>query len=1040
MAKNLTVEIILAAVDKGVKKTFSDVGRSMETLNRSSQVYNRTLTSLSGTADQFKGTMLRLAGVLGGAGLFAKAAQAAGSFNSTIEQSQIGIAALVRNFTTLGDAPDGYAKSMEVAAQIQQRLQIEGLKTTATYEQLLVALQEGIGPAFKAGFKPDEIVEFTSLMTQAAGAISLPMDQLGQELRAILDGTIDKNARVAKALGLTNEKIKEMAASGKLFEYLKGQLAAFGEAGEAMGRSFTGAWSNVLDAMQMALGTAFQNSFQETTGFLLRLKDAIVTIDEEAGTFTFNEKITAAFEKTDAAISALLAKFSKDEIAEMFAAFIETMGAVATALVGFVSGISGAIKTLGPLAPIIAGVVTQFILWGGLLKIIIGLPLLLYKQIMALIAGFTVLTGQSVAMWLANLRAGMSNASIAAMGLRGAISALVGVFLAWQAGFAVGTWLNNFKIVQKAGIIMAQRLSLAWLRVKQLAIWATFGDTTEVNREIARVSRVYDEMYNEVGRKASAAAKKQKDSHEEVAVVAKASADAQTKALTAAWDAFENRLKSAQRQLSLARSAAELAAAEKALEYAQAGMDDVEAEALARKDKVALLDAEIARYRELLRLVPAAAPKGKSSDDSRAQIEQQINGLLTTRVGLLRDGVEAERKASEERIKKLKKERDAAFKLAEEKARFASHERILALEEEKLEASKLPTALAQAEAEMAIDRRISEERIRLKIAEIAILKSLEGVDPANIIQAEQGLLDLRAGARRTDLENERSIAAERLTILERSWRAGATTVEEYQAAVTKAFALGVFKQREFGEKMVASGNDLSAALSLGWSRAMEKLKTDAEVMTEIGALLPEQLAGGMTSAFDSIIEGSKTAKEAFVDFARSTLKMIAQMIMQQMILNAISSFTGKKADGGPIQKLASGGRVHGSSPNERADNVPIWATAGEFMQPVRAVQKYGVGFMEAVRSLRFPAALARSMALASLPAPRFSLPSFHLASGGPVPRAAAAPAAGNTTNLQVVNVLDKGLVGDYLSTSHGETTILNMIRRNGTTIKALLGH
>lgn len=52
--------------------------------------------------------------------------------------------------------------------------------------------------------------------------------------------------------------------------------------------------------------------------------------------------------------------------------------------------------------------------------------------------------------------------------------------------------------------------------------------------------------------------------------------------------------------------------------------------------------------------------------------------------------------------------------------------------------------------------------------------------------------------------------------------------------------------------------------------------------------------------------------------------------------------------------LAEGGPVPGWSPHPKADNVKINATAGEFMQPVKAVNHYGADFMEAVRTLRFP--------------------------------------------------------------------------------------
>jgi phage-related minor tail protein len=75
-------------------------------------------------------------------------------------------------------------------------------------------------------------------------------------------------------------------------------------------------------------------------------------------------------------------------------------------------------------------------------------------------------------------------------------------------------------------------------------------------------------------------------------------------------------------------------------------------------------------------------------------------------------------------------------------------------------------------------------------------------------------------------------------------------------------------------------------------------------------------------AIFDFIDGTKSAKDAFLDFARSFLTEIAKMIMQQMILNALKSVAGSYfgfADGGiisggtgqmmPIQAFASGGVV-----------------------------------------------------------------------------------------------------------------------------------
>lgn len=50
---------------------------------------------------------------------------------------------------------------------------------------------------------------------------------------------------------------------------------------------------------------------------------------------------------------------------------------------------------------------------------------------------------------------------------------------------------------------------------------------------------------------------------------------------------------------------------------------------------------------------------------------------------------------------------------------------------------------------------------------------------------------------------------------------------------------------------------------------------------------------------------------------------------------------------------AMGGPIHGPG-TSRSDDVPIWASNGEYMQPADAVSYYGHGFMEAVRTKQFP--------------------------------------------------------------------------------------
>lgn len=54
------------------------------------------------------------------------------------------------------------------------------------------------------------------------------------------------------------------------------------------------------------------------------------------------------------------------------------------------------------------------------------------------------------------------------------------------------------------------------------------------------------------------------------------------------------------------------------------------------------------------------------------------------------------------------------------------------------------------------------------------------------------------------------------------------------------------------------------------------------------------------------------------------------------------------------KNMATGGRVPGHSPHDKADNIPAWLTANEYVQPVSAVKYYGTDFMDAVRTRQFP--------------------------------------------------------------------------------------
>ena len=250
------------------------------------------------------------------------------------------------------------------------------------------------------------------------------------------------------------------------------------------------------------------------------------------------------------------------------------------------------------------------------------------------------------------------------------------------------------------------------------------------------------------------------------------------------------------------------------------------------------------------------------------------------------------------------------------------------------------------------------------------------------------------------------------------------------------------------------------AFKLGVEDSRLKLaKNSADMMLDIGQQLGSQLTDGLTTAWDAFISGSKSAGEAMANFARSTLSWLTQIITKyammklvQSALNGISSFFG---DGGSVAAgttagnaadfsaaaqgltfAATGGPIRGWSPSATADNIPAMLTAREFVQPVRAVDHYGLRFMEAVRRLQFPRHIAHALAGGTIPA----VPSgFRLAQGGMAAAALQTTVKAGDTKLKVVNVLHSNMMGDYMKSADGETVLLNMIRRNGSAIRTIIG-
>jgi len=254
-------------------------------------------TKQAGTAaGQLLFTFRRLVGVLAiftAARLLVQSLRAAVreaiDFNSRIQTAVLGIQSLLAATGELSTATGRMVQGAEAfaAANAEARrqvslLRVEGLKTAATFTQLLEAFQTALAPGLRAGLSPDEVRGFAVRIAQAAAAIGLPQNQLAEEIRSILQGTIQaRTTRIAVALGITNEDIRNAKEAGELADFLLERFSAFQFAGEASLSNFAVIIANLKDATSQLLGEGGREFFNQLADGLRNVLALLIQTTEK---------------------------------------------------------------------------------------------------------------------------------------------------------------------------------------------------------------------------------------------------------------------------------------------------------------------------------------------------------------------------------------------------------------------------------------------------------------------------------------------------------------------------------------------------------------------------------------------------------------------------------------------------------------------------------------------------------------------------------------------------------------------------------------
>jgi len=121
--------------------------------------------------------------------------------------------------------------------------------------------------------------------------------------------------------------------------------------------------------------------------------------------------------------------------------------------------------------------------------------------------------------------------------------------------------------------------------------------------------------------------------------------------------------------------------------------------------------------------------------------------------------------------------------------------------------------------------------------------------------------------------------------LENTKRSG----DEYVALLQEAYEKDIINLEDYIARRTAAVGSFSENLRLGFEKSKLELQTFGELTQQIGEEFPETFGNDLTGALWDFAEGTKTAKDAMADFAKSTIRWLGEMITKWMILQAVQS-------------------------------------------------------------------------------------------------------------------------------------------------------
>lgn len=389
------VDIIIRAVDKGVKRAFSGMVTDVKRSKLALDAFNATLQRTNKAAGMLTG---RLSAAFAGVGL--------GVVSRSLGDAGIQAQRLNLAFEAIDKSSSGAAAELGYVRGEAERLGLVFYETADSYKQIFAAGSAG-------NVKLEDTRRIFRGMAEAASALGMTEEQATGSFRA-LGQMMGKNKVLAEELR-TQMGEKLPTAIQFMAEAFGGTVAEL-ERAMANGEIGVETLIKFSDILHEKYGPAAEEAGRKAIGILNRWKTAWWDLKVLLSNSGFLEESTSQLKRmtetlTDPAVQAAIKVWAER--------FFEVAGAVVKMAWEWKEWIAGAVG---------AAVVTS------LLTRIVGM-------VLAVSNGMRVLLGMRIGVWFASLATGITGATVAAGGLTAALGLAAGATLALIGGYRLGEWL-----------------------------------------------------------------------------------------------------------------------------------------------------------------------------------------------------------------------------------------------------------------------------------------------------------------------------------------------------------------------------------------------------------------------------------------------------------------------------------------------------------------------------------------------------------------------------------------------------------------------